>query len=280
MRGSRNAVIEDGQILKRSFTESYIVTSDDGTDDEGNVYATSGLPTVGDDWVGQNGSTNTGVTVVRVKISDHDATKKLWIVEVDYSSELPDGGNASNPSGSPTDWSPQIEWTAEKLPFKVREDTSGKPLVNPLGDLYDVEEYRPLSVLRYSRWQVSFTSATQLAFMNRMNSDVFLGWPPLTALMDEISAEARFIQGFQFWWVTYIVIFEPKTWIEKIPVSGGRYLGTAGDFTTVTSALSDNGVTRVNLNRDGTIREFTPPDFDYFQTKETANFTPLILGSS
>ena len=81
-RGSRKAswTVGGRGLIDRQYITSYIVTSDDGTDDETDAMNTSGVPLFGATWTGDNGSTDTKSMVRRKEVVDHDATRKLWVI--------------------------------------------------------------------------------------------------------------------------------------------------------------------------------------------------------
>jgi len=255
MRGSRNAVFtaEEHGLIHRNYVTSYVITSDDGTDDEGDVYETSGLPAWSSGFVGDNGRTDSGAIVNRRRIVDHDETRKLWIVEVEWDSAT-DQQSGSNSSGSdsPEDWSPEIEWDSEPHEFYPTADRTGLLITNsaddPFTDPAPVQTVY-LPTLRYSRWQTSFSSATQLAGSGRVNSDPFLGWGPGTALVGGIKATSEFIGGVQFWWVTYPIKFNPAGWAWKTFDRGPNYYKAGVKTSAMTS---EHNSPTVNLTPTGT----------------------------
>lgn len=247
MRGSRRAVITDGQLLKREFVETHILTSDDGTDDEGHVYAamdTDGYA-IGDPWTGDGGSVNPGCYVVNMVISDHDATKKRWEVEVQYSSELPDrGGSGSGGGGNnPIDWAPQIEWDTELIEYHPMFDIHGDEIVNGAGDAFSeppITSVRPIVTLTYSYWMVSFSSELNHTYSGKINSDLFLGYNPGNAFMGAIRAYAELIYGFQYWRVTFPIKFRLDGWKGRSRNSGPNCI-VGGEKK---SAMTEPGINR------------------------------------
>jgi hypothetical protein len=221
IRGSRRGIITNGDILKREFVETHVLTSDDGTDDEGDVFAVmvaDGYDT-GDPWTGANGSTNPGVTVQNHVISDHNATLRRWEVEVQYSSELPDGGQNQNQGTDPTDWSPEVRWETTMEERVADRDIQGQQVLLPNKEVPQyppVYKKFPIHRLTYSRWVDSYSSSLNLFYSAKTNSDVFLGYPVNTAFMEGISAEAEFLFGQQRWRITYNILFDLSE-VEESP---------------------------------------------------------------
>jgi len=286
IRGSRRGIITDGDIVKREFVETHILTSDDGTDDEGHVYAAMDADgyALNDPWTGEGGSTNSGVTVVNMVISDHDATKKRWEVEVQYSSELPDGGsNTTNGSEDPTDWDPKVRWNTSTEERPAYYDVTGDPVVLNNGEVPQyppVMRRVPITTLTYSRWLSSYTSAINLLYAGTTNSDVFLGYPVNTAFMDGVSADSEFIFGFQYWWVTYNIRFDltgvgqaftPDGWKGRT-FEVGTYFVDGGERKPAT--MFDKGPT-CSLDAFG---NFKPgePDERVYDLYDQIPFTPII----
>lgn len=279
MRGTRRAKIVEGTPLRREFTESYIVLSTDGTDDEGNVYATAGLPTLGDAWTGDNGSTNLGVVVVGVSIADVDESRKKWTVDIEYSSDLPDGSQGSGGGGgeSPPDWTPQIEWDTELEQYTPLRDKSGSFILNRALEPYrepPVLAYRPIITLRYVKWQASFTSASIGNYVSKTNSDPFQGFNPGQAFMHRIAATAHFLFGSTFWQVTYLIRFREDGWKITAMERGPSYYATGGNPASKTSAMREDSAGMVWLNADGTKSDSVQTEeWDIYQS---IPFTPLL----
>jgi|GEM_PF-5348909 hypothetical protein len=277
MRGSRNAVFsaEEHGLIHRNYVTSYVITSDDGTDDEGDVYETSGLPAWSSGFVGDNGRTDSGAIVNRRRIVDHDETRKLWIVEVEWDSATDQQtGSNSGGSDSPQDWSPEIEWDSESFTVNPTKDHAGTVLLTPAGDPYTdppIEKTVHIPTLRYSRWELGFSASTQILYSGKTNLDVFLGFGVREALMGGIKARSEFIGGVQFWWVTYPIKFNVKTWDAEVFDRGENYL--VGGVKT--SAVTSEHATRVvDMNLDGTYSSTPKP-----RTKiiyEGAAFNPLL----
>ena len=257
IRGSRRAMLTAGDITKREFTETHVLTSDNGTDDEGHVYAAMAAAgfDLGDAWVGEGGSTNPGVVVVNHIISDHDATLRRWEVEVQYSSELPDSGSSGNTGTNPIDWSPEIEWDTEFIEYHPLYDINGDEIANGAGDAFSeppITSVLPVATLRYSRWMSSYTSALNFTYSGKINSDVFLGYNPGNAFMGGIRARAELIYGFQYWWVTFPIKFRLDGWKGRSRNSGpNAFFG--GDKKSVMTELGRpiSALTAAGLAIDG-----------------------------
>lgn len=250
LRGSRRAKVTGGEVFKVQHVETYLVLSDDGTDDEENVYLTSGLPQMGDYWQGQNGNTDFAF-VVGLTIMDVDESRRKWEVEVEYSTELPEGNGFQNAGTDPIQWTPEIEWDTEFIEYHPFYDVNGDEIVNGAGDAFTeppITSLYPIPVFRYSRWMSSFTSAIQHTYAAKTNSDVFLGYNPGNALMSGVKARPEFIYGFQYWWVSYVVKFRLDGWEGRSRNSGPSFL----DGGEKKSALTELGRPITGLTTSGT----------------------------
>jgi len=286
-RGSRKASWTVGSrgLITRQYITSYIVTSDDGTDDEKDALNTSGIPLFGATWTGDNGSTDTKSMVRRKEVVDHDATRKLWVIECEWSSES-DQAAGENPSGDdePTDWDPEIEWDTESIEIVPTLDNNKNLIVNYAGDPFTeppITKTIHLPVLRYSRWELNFSAQTQLDYSGKVNKDVYLGFPIGSAMMRGIKSNKRFVGGLPFWWTTYSVIFAPqlqspagwhRAWRKKSLQRGPNVLTDAG---LKVSAQIHRGVASINL-KPGGFEETGDAREAEWDVYDEIEFNPLI----
>ena len=284
MRGSRKADFksEGVGLVVRLYTTTYMIISSDGTDDEDDVYNTTGLPALGSSFVGDNGNTDTGAYVVSRRITDHDQTRKVWLVEVSWDSQV-DPTKWGSDVMDPQDWAPEIEWDTEAIQTTPIYDTSSDLILNAAGDPFTeppVLKTEHISTLRYTRWELGFTSAIQDAYSGKINSDIYLGYPVGSALMGGIQARAEFIAGVQFWRVTYPIKFAPKTrtasglkrtWDVKSFNRGPMFI-KAG---VKVSAMTEKGASSVDL--DPIFGEYSDsPSPVSFTVYESVAFNPLL----
>jgi len=286
-RGSRKATwsVGDRGLITKRYITSYIVTSDDGTDDEKDAINTSGIPLFGATWTGDNSSTDTDAMIIRKECVDHDATRKLWVIEVEWSSES-DQAAGENPQGDdePTDWDPEIEWDAETVEIVPLLDINKDLIQNYAGDPFTeppITKTVYCPTLRYSRWELNFTAQTQIDYSGKINKDIYLGFPVGSAMMRGIKSRKEFVGGLPFWWTTYSVIFAPalptpsgpkRSWTKK---SLQRGPNVYTDATTKVSAQIHRGVPSIALLSNGqeNTGDVIEAEIDVY---EKIDFNPLI----
>lgn len=288
LRGSRGFHISDGRRLDRKAVETHILTSDDGTDDEENVFLALEAAgyVMGKEWVGEQGGTNPGTRIVRYNISDHDATTRRWEVEVEYSSDLPDGGfsSTSTSGADPPNWEPEIEWDTELIEVPAVKDTSDTPIIFAVtGEVPahpPIMKLEPIATLRYSRWYPpGFSAAAEIElYSGKTNSDEFLGFLPGFALMMGVSARAELIYGFQYWWTTYQLKFKlglgnTERWLGRTLSVGSSFKDpTTGDI----KKTDERGgwALPIDISTGDIAAAPTEVLFDIY---ETAAFNPLLF---
>ncbi len=290
-RGSRSVEVQAGGEPQRDLTETWLVRSDDGSEDELDVYWAPGLPQINDLWTGRNGNQDPALRCVQKRVRDHEQTKKLWRVECKFSSKLPDNGSLPSRDGEPPEfWPPTIEWSTELEQVVVdrwRQSSlpvsGGWVLNSALDPLLDpVVDYYPVTVLRYSRYYQFFDSGVINRYVSRLNSDTFLGYPPGTAKMVDITSRATFVYGLQYWSVAFTFKFKGlPTGNEAPPYPTWRaYRADVGEHFLdggVKKGASTISLRTVNLDGAGN-RSTGAPATLWFDYHEFVPFSPLVFG--
>jgi hypothetical protein len=151
----------------------------------------------------------------------------LWLVHVDYSTKWFDPQRALqdpfNPATqNPTQRNPEITWSFQKYQKPITTDINGAALVNSADEPFDppveIDDSRP--ALTVSRYEIIFSPALAVAYMDAVNSDPFAGALPGTAKVDSITGVFVYVEGFFLWKVTYVIHFRREGW-DLQPLDAG-----------------------------------------------------------
>lgn len=173
---------------------------------------------------------------------EHEDDWQSWIVDCQYSTQMPEGGgqgnllspdSASGEQNNPELEPPDIEWDWEVEQRALSKDLDGNPIVNSA-----TQPFTPAvtfevghAILTYSRNELSFSRDKASKFSYVTNSDVFLGADPGTVLCYPPRGKRVFRGKAAYWRVTYKFRF-------------GRQLDN-GRLETVQPRLLDQGLCRL-----------------------------------
>lgn len=172
-----------------------IVTSYDATDLD--VYALAGLPGYGQFYPGTD-------FVFAKKVSLTRVSPIYWTANVDYEGEISGFDGDGNPR-SPIDAPPKIKWSDVEYELETDVDYDGNPILNPAGDrVQGVKKIIADQTLTVRRNMLTFNPYLQAIYRESTNSDTFAGWPPGTAKLMKLEADAVFGgDGIGGYWDVY-----------------------------------------------------------------------------
>lgn len=106
----------------------------------------------------------------------------------------------NNEEKSPLNEPTQISYFTISNEGGVEEDIYGKPIATKCGEpIYGITRaYSDLGI-RLKKNFVSFDPASFYLFINSVNSDTFLGFPPGTLWVANISADEQFFDEYPYW---------------------------------------------------------------------------------
>jgi hypothetical protein len=208
-RQNSNADTTDNfRKLKVGFTEAYQVLHDANSTDL-DIYSAQGLP-----YVGQRYS---GTDFVLAKRGAIQRVGPIFsIVTINYEGEVAPvtgggggGGSSSNsPSSSPINNTPLVDWSNVISSEEIDVDRNGLPLTNVISD--PVKGLKKLivdQVVTIQRNFLDWNTYLQSRYMDATNSDEFLGWPPGTGKVMDLTANNVIGQTNGYWKATLKVQF-------------------------------------------------------------------------
>lgn len=207
--------IQRGELTAQGWTQvhTYQVITTDGTDGPDVVLNASGLPAFGASLAYDPLSKVSRITPIK-----QDGATIHWEVEVEYSRETANQqDNQQPPTLRPVKRSASVRWVEKALqrsrtlytddtppvPYHQSIVTSAKTPFNPPITISVAH-----SVVRFQRWENSFSTATQRAYLGRVNSTQFGVFPPGWVMCTNIEASEEWEQDAEgnpqkFWTVTY-----------------------------------------------------------------------------
>ncbi len=118
-------------------------------------------------------------------------------VEVQYESPGP------NQDDSPIDLRPDIQTGHAKIEEPIDEDIHGKPIATACGEPYaNITKPIPISVFTITRNMPSFNYMLADEYVDAVNADPFLGFPPGRCKIEDITSVNVYDGDFEYWRVT------------------------------------------------------------------------------
>jgi hypothetical protein len=191
----------------------YIVQGDYATQPRIEIVTTSGLPQL-------NLSTSSGgIAVCRgIDASMRSDASLIWDITCQFTSEVQEGQDTSDPSSDPTAWIPVYETKFERLQEIVTKDKNGATIANSAGVPFDVG----LTVSRFIPiWELyQFESAALsdediIARNEVVNSATFKGRAAKSILCTVLSSVVGFYFGQKRRLTQYQLKYNKKLWTHK-----------------------------------------------------------------
>lgn len=265
--------------IKR-FMRRYRVDVNSNTDDQLTVLAASGLPRLGDGFIGTGGS------VPEAKVSRRNAVPTaswyLWYVDIEYSTE--NDTDPNNPTNEPADLRVTWEPFKEPLPGTARQgDVSpGGSYINPKWEKgitnaagepfdppYEKDSVRPIVIYARNEPLAYVTMERLVKFMNSVNKTAWSGLSPRQAFCRGIEPvyveRQRSDNGppWKYFRTTYTFAIKKETWDLQLLNQGTFYLDS--NLQKKTERDADGNLKKVLLNRYGNkYTEGTDPVEDLF----------------
>lgn len=209
-----------------------------------------------------------------------------FIVDYEWSTETPDvqqssggNGNGSDPTSKP----PKGSFSTRKVTRIYTHDRDGNPILNSAGMPYDPPLQGEFShfIYKIERAEIAFTDATAAAYVDKLNSSMFLGRPKGFVKCNDITASSESADGMTYWNVSYEFEYAPEGWQPEVLEAGLMELVGEGEEKTRQRIKDDEGEDVVEpwpLDDDGQKLE-AGEDVIYteWETHEEANFNGLGL---
>lgn len=196
--------VQRGELTAQGWTQvhTYQVFTTDGTDGPEEILAASGLPGFGSSLTYDALSRVSRITPIK----QEDATNH-WHVDVEYSRETANQqDNQQPPTLRPVKRSASVRWTQRAL----MQDEEGDPIVTSAKAPFNppIEIAIPHAVVRFTRWESSFTTSTIKAYVGKVNSSTFGAYDAGWVMCTNIEASEEWEQDAngnpqKFWMVTY-----------------------------------------------------------------------------
>lgn len=269
------------RTLRRTYRRTYWVQADSDDDREPSILLCPGLPQIKEPFVGGHDSDDTALCSRRVP-RHVDKTKRLWEVDIEYSTDETD--DEEDDEEDPIDLPVEVEWDFETIEeVCVNDVETGLPITTSAGEKFadpPVTRPRAIPILTCSRYELTFTAATILAYVNKVNDAEFLGFTEKQALCAGIRARKVSIKGRRLWHVTYTFKFNTaesqyaKGWQLEL-LDNGSYFLFADEVVTFEDL---NGNPRMgNLDGSGGQADQGEEEFVIADVFETADFSALNL---
>ena len=236
---SRNGI----PILDETY--EYWVISNNINDTHVDVYATTGLPTVGVT------SSPSGTGICNSKSCSRDATNQfLWKVVCTFSTEVDERQSSYNPGTDPTAWVPVYETKFERLQESVNTDRNGVAIANSAGQMFPtgmtISRFIPLWTI--FQFEASTVTDEQIIDRNEtVNNGTFRGRAANTLLLTVDSSVIGYYYGARRRLTSYTIRYNRKNWKHKRLDVGEAYLqgGVLKPYTI------DGRLVMGNLNGSG-----------------------------
>lgn len=189
----------------------------------------------------------------------------------------------------PYELAAEIRFSTASSDEAIDEDIDGNPIAIPNTREAIEGLTKPISdlVVTITKNFAAFDPSTFYQYIDTVNTDTFLGFPPGSAKVSGIEASLQVKDNFPYWAVTVTVTFRKpyrttaaKAWWKRVKCQGFYYYDSAKDPTYVRCPDGDKGyaTTPQLLADDGTIL----PDGDdavwlEFEIFETSNFASMGL---
>jgi hypothetical protein len=252
-RTSGDASTEDKfRKLSVRFQKAWQVTHDVETSDF-DIYAAPTIPRIAEPFPGTAFVLATSAQLTRV-------SPIMSIISVEYQGEI-----GREFTESPLMAPPKIDWGDVEVEGEIDEDFDGRPIVNVLGDrIRGVKALFADQTVTIRRNMPTFNNYVQAVYRRSVNSDPFLGWPPGTAKMMQLSASNVFDKDMGYWEVTAQIQFRypyrttpDKAWYARTRNEGFYVRDTTGRKVRATDENQMPTVQPVLLKADGKIETNT-----------------------
>lgn len=266
-------------VRKKNFSWTYYVLGDDLTDDEDDIYATSGVPALGYPLRGCRVKSRTCHESHRVRHPNTGVAAGLWMVDVEWDSNVPEEDD------DPLLKTPKISWHGETEEEVLEKDViTGDPVETAAKEPILITTPFVMPVLEIKRYETfPFDPNTILTYSHTINSAAFWGAPAGSALFLPPEVDEETIEDVRYAVATYRIKFKIKAgivepWQARVLHHGFKFRAGAAEEPEVYTDKHGNPAT-VNLNDDGTLLPANQAaKFLTFNRFTKTNFNNLTLG--
>ena len=186
--------------LTASFTDIYLVQSDDDTNAQQSVAATPGLPQVGNFWQ-QGTEINLAARCVNRRV--RQITHKIWEVACQFSTS--DSSSEDDGTVPPEQRQTVVSWSSETFEEVLEKDVKGIPLVNGVGEPLIQPKEVVIPVGRLERWELNWDHTKIKQYSNKVNDAAWWIYGPREVLMAGIEATREYIEDVEYYRVSYVI---------------------------------------------------------------------------
>ena len=280
-----------GGVRETSFSLVYNVLSDNLTQTQADIIATTGIPPL---YYPTGGAYVKSHRPREVSTVIHPITGVkaiLWEVEVEFDSGVdPSGGTAGGTPPAPPARRPKVRWSGDTEEEVLDKDVdTDEPIQTEAGEPILLMSPTTLHILEITRYEpYPFDPNTQHNYANHINKSTFWGAPAGCAWMQPIEVDEETIEGVLYCSVTYTIKFKIKkgpsgafkdnTWRSRILHHGSKFRPAAAEPAQVAVDENNNPIT-VNLDYGGIkLPDGDPPVYLVFNRLHRADFNALSLG--
>lgn len=218
----------------------HVITDYDATDLD--VYSIDELPNRGDPFPGTTFAFFERANVEKV-------SPIYYRVDLEYRGEF-GAPNPSNPAENHPVFTPAvISYSTEQSEEEIDEDFYGNPLINANGEIIEGVT-RPFvdQVFTIRKNFFTFNTYAQALYTNATNSDTFLGWPPGTLRIADLTGDPVSQDPYTYYQVQAKIVgrrpyrtIPAKAWWTRVRHEG--YLERVGDVPITFSGGDGTGAT-------------------------------------
>ena len=268
------------------FSRTYLVVSDNLTQDEFTIITTTGIPPLYALVSGAFCMEKSGKEKMRVRHPSTGAAAVLWEVAAKFDSDI----DVSEQDKQPEARTPVTRWTGENEDEQLEQDAidPDKAIQTVPGEPIIVLAPAVRPILEVKRYELPpFDPNIMLGYANHTNSKAFYGAPIGCALMLPMDTNETTIEGAKYIEVIYRVKFKIKkvngvvqanSWRSKPLHHGFKYFPELGTPAQAWNDANGNPAT-VNLAANGTLlAPGADPVFLSFNRFPKVDFDDLNLG--
>lgn len=223
-----------------------------------------------------------------VWVRDVDAQQKspiYWEVTAKWSGDV----GPDDPTDSPLNQPPEVEWTDVETSEEADEDFDGNPIVTVNGEpISGVTMPVVDQVVAIKRNVATINTYAIGQYRRSVNSDTFLGWPPGTARLIKYSAKNQYDDELGFWTISARIQFRipyrttpDKAWYARVLHKGRLVRNSPSDAASDAILAVDGNQETVTepvlLKADGT-RETDPAAAHWLEFKRFNSLPFSALG--
>lgn len=195
----------------------YVLTalSNTGLEDENTIYATAGVPRLGQVYVNRSRIEASAPCIERTV---ERVDRLVWEVRCRFSSKVSSqqGKNLRKDPDKPLTWPVEIHWSGKRIEVNYNFDIKGNPFVNSCGDALKNVPSRSIyhAVVTLARMEAAYNPVFASEFAGKVNSSTWFACPANTALCEWPEATLTYFENIDryFWKIAYSFEIAPEGW--------------------------------------------------------------------